>query len=267
MGTFPAWPDPIRERLWCRDGHRVPVTHLLSQHGAAARAPRTPAAPAPLLPTLTPPCRLRVPAGRHSQDLPPIAFSVLVPGGKSRTGSGVPGGRGAGHPQPCTVSRRPRWGVGQSVRLTRAGPALGGPRGRREAAHDHVLCILCCGGGGAPGHSPAPTPFPATQWVPTGGHPVPPPADPRSHGGLCSRERRSATDFFLARAAVLRLSRSRMSRKDRRSDSSLSRSAGTGTGMCHHTPPEEGAGRDAQPWAGLAGGPRRRANRRGGYVP
>lgn len=80
--------------------------------------------------------------------------------------------------------------------------------------------------GGAPSHSPAPGPFPAAHRVPTGGRPVPPPADPRSHGGLCSRERRSATDFFLARAAALRLSRSRMSRKDRRSDSSLSRSAG-----------------------------------------
>lgn len=51
-------------------------------------------------------------------------------------------------------------------------------------------------------------------------------ASPRSLEGLCSRDRSSATDFFLSRATALRLSRSRMSRKDRRSDSSLSRSAG-----------------------------------------
>lgn len=115
--------------------------------------------------------------------------------------------------------------------------------------------------GGAPGHSPAPSPFPAAHRALSGGAaPFPPlPADPRSHGGLCSRERRSATDFFLARAAVLRFSRSRMSRKDRRSDSSLSRSAGDrdvpsypARGGCrqgclspaHHT---------GQGWQGLSG--------------
>lgn len=84
----------------------------------------------------------------------------------------------------------------------------------------------------------APLPSPAAQ------RPVPPPTDPHSHEGLCSRDRRSATDFFLARAAALRLSRSRMSRKDRRSESSLSKSAGHRD--VHHTPSETRVGSNAR---------------------
>lgn len=235
----PAW-TPVPARLQCGDGCRVLLSHPLSQHSAAARAAPHPAAPPPLC---RPPLHLHAgsgcrPGGTRRLSLPFHPPSWFL-GGKAglaavrRVGEepGIPGGR---------------WGAGQSVRLTRAGPALRGPRGGREAAHDHVLCILCCGGSAQ--SQPRSRPLPRCTLGANqsrGATPYPPqPTDPHSHEGLCSRERRSATDFFLARAAALRLSRSRMSRKDRRSDSSLSRSAGDRDVPSH---PAGGGG-----WRGLS---------------
>lgn len=92
-GTFPACQIPVWVTLQCRVASPIPcpLPHRLSllplpvsaQYCCLNPPLPQPQAPTALLTTLTPPCRLRVLAGWHSQLLPPVPSTVLVPGRKA----------------------------------------------------------------------------------------------------------------------------------------------------------------------------------------
>ena len=190
------------------DGWELRLSASQSRSAGLAAHGRPPT-PRPALP---PPILTRVPPWRCSHALPPLASIAAAPGG-------AVGWKGGGWEQDgkrCATPAGRR--AAQSSARSSDSPAPSRHRRTPEGGERQRIIMYSASSAAAGGdlsRGSAPRPPGAARRPPS----LPP-------AGPCSRRSSSATERFLARAAALRLSRSRRSRKELRSASSASRSAG-----------------------------------------